>query len=103
MLPLSFDPVFVADFDRKGRAALDILDAHLSSHRFLVVGEATTADICCYAGVAFTRLGNKDLAAWQNVIAWARRIEAFHGFTETLDLLPMQDAEITSEWIGTNL
>ena len=67
LLPLSFDPVLVEEFDRKGSAALSILDTHLSRHRFLVGDGITVADICCYADIAFARLGNKDLAAWPHV------------------------------------
>jgi glutathione S-transferase len=96
LLPLSFDPVLVAEFDRKGGAALDILDSHLSGRRFLVGDAPTIADICCYSDIAFARLGNKDLAAWPNLVAWAGRIEALPGFAEPFDLLPMQDAEISS-------
>jgi glutathione S-transferase len=94
LLPLSFDPVLVAEFDRKGHAALDALDSHLLVHRYLVGDSATTADICCYADVAFARLGGKSLAAWTNVDAWAERIEALPGFAAPFDLLAMQDAEI---------
>jgi glutathione S-transferase len=94
LLPLLFDPVLVAEFDRKGRAALDMLDPHLLSHRFLVGDRATIADICCYAEVAFARLSNKDLAAWPSVVAWAGRIEALPGFAEPFDLLAMRDAEV---------
>jgi glutathione S-transferase len=96
LLPLSFDPVLVAEFDRRGSAALSILDTHLSSHRFLVADGLTIADIGCYADIAFARLSNKDLTAWPNVVAWAGRIEALPGFAEPFDLLPMQDAEISS-------
>src|SRR5437764_3337986 len=49
LLPLSFDPVLVAEFDRKGAAALDLLDAHLARRGFLVGAEPTIADICSYA------------------------------------------------------
>jgi glutathione S-transferase len=94
LLPLSFDPVLVNEFDRKGRSALEFLDKHLSGRRFLVGGMATIADICCYSDVAFARLSGKDLTAWRNVIAWAGRIEALPGFAEPFDLLAMQDAEI---------
>jgi glutathione S-transferase len=94
LLPLSFDPVLVAEFDRKGRSALDLLDEHLSGRRFLVGGAATIADICCYSGIAFARLSGKDLTAWGNIIAWTGRIEALPGFAEPFDLLTMQDAEI---------
>ena len=94
LLPLSFDPVLVAEFDRKGRAALDVFDAHLAGRRFLVSDTATIADICCYGEIAFARLSNKELAAWPNVVSWASRIEALFGFAEPFDLLAMQDAVI---------
>jgi glutathione S-transferase len=96
LLPLSFDPVLVADFDRKGTGALGVLDAHLAGSRFLVGDSATIADICCYADVAFARLSNKDLTAWTNVVTWARHIEALPGFAEPFELLAMQDAEIAA-------
>ncbi len=96
LLPLSFDPVLVAEFDRKGKAALNIVDAHLSCCRFLVGNAATIADICCYAGIAFARLSNKDLAEWPNVVAWAGRVEALPGFARPFDLLTMNDAEVAS-------
>jgi glutathione S-transferase len=96
LLPLSFDPVLVAEFDRKGRAGLDCLDEYLSGRHFLVGEAATIADICCYSDIAFARLSGKNLRSWRNVIAWARRIEALPGFAEPLDLLAMQDAEIAT-------
>ena len=96
LLPLSYDPVLVAEFDRTGKAALDILDAHLSGRRFLVGETATIADICCYGDIAFARLGNRELTAWPDVTAWAGRIEALPGFAAPFDLLAMQDAEIAS-------
>lgn len=96
LLPLTFDPVLVAEFDRKGGAALQRIDDHLAEHRFLVGDAPTIADIGCYADIAFARLGGKDLAAWRNVTAWAARIEALPGFAAPFDLLKMQDAEITS-------
>jgi glutathione S-transferase len=95
LLPLSFDPVLVAAFERKGGAALDVLDAHLAGRRFIVGDAATIADICCYADIAFAKLADKNLAVWPNVGAWAARIEALPGFAAPFDLLAMQDAEIS--------
>lgn len=46
LLPLSFDPVLVAEFDRKGELALRRLDEHLAGRGFLVGDAATIADIC---------------------------------------------------------
>lgn len=94
LLPLSFDPILVAEFERKGTAALGDLDAHLSDRCFLVGGSPTIADICCYADIAFARLSNRDLTTWANVVAWAGRIEALPGFAAPFDLLAMQDAEV---------
>jgi len=94
LLPLAFDPVLVAEFDRKGKAALGILDAHLAGSRFIVGDSATIADICCYGDIAFAKLSGRDLAGWSNVTAWAGRIEALAGFAAPFDLLQMQDAEI---------
>ena len=94
LLPLSFDPVLVAEFDRKGAAALEVLDAHLASRRFLVGDAPTIVDICCYADIAFARLSGRDLAEWPTVVAWAGCIEALPGFAAPFDLLAMQDAEI---------
>ena len=71
LLPLSFDPVLVEEFDRKAKAALGVLDAQLSRHLFLVGDTATIADICCYADIAFARLSNRDVTLWPNVSAWA--------------------------------
>jgi glutathione S-transferase len=96
LLPLAFDPVLVAEFDRKGAAALGILDTHLADERFLVGDAPTIADICCYADIAFARLGNRALESWPNVICWADRIEALPGFAAPFELLAMQDAEISS-------
>jgi glutathione S-transferase len=94
LLPLSFDPILVAEFDRKGRAAMNILDEHLSGRSFLVGDAPTIADICCYADIAFARLSGREFKEWPNAVAWAGRIEALHGFAEPFGLLAMEDAEI---------
>jgi glutathione S-transferase len=94
LLALSFDPVLVTEYDRKGAAALGILDTHLARFRFLVGDAPTIADVCCYADIAFARLSGRDLAEWPDVVAWAARIEALPDFAAPFDLLAMQDAEI---------
>jgi glutathione S-transferase len=94
LLSLTFNPVLVAEFDRKGIAALNTLDAHLSGCWFLVGDTATIADICCYSDIAFARLSDRDFAPWPNVVAWAGRIEGLPGFAKPFELLSMKDAEI---------
>jgi glutathione S-transferase len=94
LLPLAFDPVIVAEFDRKGEAALAVLDSHLGDCRFLVGDVATIADICCYADIAFAKLSHKNLSRWPHVVTWADRVERLSGFAAPFDLLGMQDAHI---------
>jgi glutathione S-transferase len=96
LLPLSFDPVLTADFERKGVGALGVLEAHFSDRHFIVGDAPTIADICCYGDIAFARLADRDLAAWPHVVGWAGRIEALPGFAAPFDLLAMQDAEIAA-------
>ena len=94
LLPLKFDPALIAEFDRKGAAALEILGAHLAGRAFIAGETPTIADICCFADIAFARLAGRDLAAWPAVVAWAGRIEALPGYAAPFDLLAMQDADI---------
>ena len=94
LLPLAFDPMVVAEFDRKGAAALAALDACLAGRLFLVGEAPTIADICCYGDIAFAKLSDRDLSAWPHVGAWAGRIEALPGHAAPFDLLAMADAEI---------
>jgi len=94
LLPLSFAPVLVAEFDAKGGAALGALERHLAGRRFLVGDAPTIADICCYADIAFARLSGRDLAEWPATTGWAAHVEALPGFAAPFDLLAMADAEI---------
>jgi glutathione S-transferase len=96
LLPLSFDPVVMAESDRKGGAALAVLDGWLAAREFIVGEAPTIADICCYGDIAFAKLGGRDVSSWPHVAAWASRIEALPGFTAPFDLLAMQDVEIAS-------
>jgi glutathione S-transferase len=96
LLPLDFDAAVIAEWERKGRAALGVLDTHLSHRAFLAASAATIADICCYADIAFARLSGNDLGAWPHVTTWAARIEALPGFAAPFDLLQIADAEIAA-------
>jgi glutathione S-transferase len=57
LLPLSFDPILVAEFERGHRSALELLDEHLSGHGFLVGNVARIVDICCYGSTMEAMLG----------------------------------------------
>ncbi|GJD65705.1 glutathione S-transferase family protein [Methylobacterium frigidaeris] len=77
--------VFGAAFDPEeviGRAhtLLRRLEAHLTGRDWLVGGRPTIADVALYSYVARAPEGNVDLAAYANVGAFLRRIEALPGF-----------------------
>jgi glutathione S-transferase len=95
LLLLKFDPVLIAEFDHEGAAALTILDAHLAGRAFIIGETPTIADICCFADIAFARMAGHVLAGWPSVVDWTGRIEALPGYAAPLDLLAMEDADIT--------
>lgn len=83
-------PDMVELYATEGKAALQVLDEHLAG-RDWVVGEGTTiADFDIYGVAAFATEGGFDLAAYPNVSAWMRRIEALPGFMGPADLLPKE-------------
>jgi glutathione S-transferase len=94
LLPLSFDPIIVANWQRLADLALGVLDDKLAERQFLCAAQPTIADICCYGEIAFGRLSGRDYPAWPNLAAWAGRIESLPGFQAPFDLLAMADADI---------
>jgi glutathione S-transferase len=63
----------------KGRAALTVMDAHLSSRRFFVAERYTIADIALYAYTHVGHEGGHDLAPYANVRFWLERVAAQPG------------------------
>lgn len=94
LLPLSFDPVIVANWQRLADIALAALDDKSRNRNFLCAAQPTIADICCYGEIAFGRLSGRDFTQWPNVAAWAARIETLPGFQAPFELLAMADADI---------
>jgi len=94
LLPIAFDPAVVAHYRRSGGLAWTTLERRLGGRDFIAAPRPTIADIACYAGAAFARLGQVNLAPWPKVVGWTERIEAVPGFKAPLHLLPMADAEI---------
>ena len=95
LLPTVFDPAIVAYHRRRAEAALSVLDATLADRDFLVSGQPTIADVCCYGEVFFAQLCDFELSRWPNVGRWAGRIAALPGFKAPFDLLAMADAQIS--------
>jgi glutathione S-transferase len=60
----------------KGRAALAVMNEHLSTRRFFVGERYTIADISLYAYTHVAQEGGHDLAPYANVRAWLARVAA---------------------------
>ena len=57
-----------------------VMDSELKKKRFLVGDKPTIADIANYTYIAHAPEGNISLAAYANLSAWLKRIEALPGF-----------------------
>jgi glutathione S-transferase len=95
LLPISIDPVIADHHRRRADAALTTLNAHLSDGGCLCGTEPTIADLFCYGDVAFAEICAFDLNRWTNVAGWAQRLRSMPGFKAPLELLAMQDAEVS--------
>jgi glutathione S-transferase len=71
-----------------GRAALEILDRHLTGREFVAVDGYTVADISLYAYVHLAPQAGIDLSAFPVVEAWLGRIESQPGFVNDLAPYP---------------
>ena len=63
----------------RGYQALDVMERHLGTRRFLVGERYTIADVALYAYTHVAHEGGFDLAAYPNVRAWLARIAAEPG------------------------
>jgi len=64
-----------ANWHKGGYQALDIIDIHLSKHKFLAADRYTIADISLYAYTHVAPEGGFDLAPYKNVNKWLSRIK----------------------------
>lgn len=58
----------------KGRAALDVMEEHLTDHLWFVGSGPTVADIALYAYTHVAGEGGYDLAQYPNILAWLDRV-----------------------------
>jgi glutathione S-transferase len=88
---LKQDPVVVTFTRGRGEQALDVLDRHLGTAKFLAGPAPTIADIAVFAWVATAEEGGFDIARWPNVQAWALRMLAQPGAAHPYAIMPRQD------------
>ena len=61
-------------------AALDVMDAHLSTHAFFVGGQYSIADIALYAYTHVAHEGGFDLSGYDSINRWFRAVESQAGY-----------------------
>jgi glutathione S-transferase len=95
LLPLSIEPAIAYYHRQCAETALAKLDSQLAARTYLCAAAPTIADLFCYGDVAFAQICAFELTRWTNLAAWAERVTALPGFESPLDLLHMQDAELS--------
>ncbi len=63
------------------RAALDVLEGHLTTHDWLALNRSTIADIAVYPYAGLIWEGNISLAPYEAIRRWFSRIESLPGYT----------------------
>jgi glutathione S-transferase len=96
LLPRPADPAVVVHYRELAEDAFTILDSKLSDSMFLVGTAPTIADIACYGEVAFAPLASLEIGSFRNIRRWEQRVAKLPGYKQPNQLLPMEDAEITS-------
>lgn len=71
-----------------GNIALKVLDDHLKGRDWLVEKGLTIADIDIYGVVSYAPAGGFNLAQYENLSAWMKRMESQPGFGPNDQLLP---------------
>ena len=87
---MKLEPDTLSHYENEGRAALKVLDEHLKGRNWIVGDGTTIADIDICGVVAYAPQAGHDLAAFANVAAWIKRMEALPGFQAPDELLPKE-------------
>jgi glutathione S-transferase len=74
--PLDLDALQV-----RARRALEIMDDHLSAHKFFVTDHPTIADIACFPYSALAPEAGIDLAGYPDLVEWIVRFRRLQGFS----------------------
>ena len=70
----------LAEKQKRGNAALKLMDAHLAQHDFFAAGRYSIADMALYGYTSVAGEGGFDLTQYPAVRAWMRRVEAQPGY-----------------------
>ncbi len=84
----------VGFLEGRGRAALGVLDTHLSGRDWIVGAAMTVADLSCVGYMFYDDEFPIDWAAeYPNLTAWKDRIRALPGWKHPYDLMPGKDGD----------
>ncbi len=70
----------LAEKQKRGNAALKLMDEHLAAHDFFAAGRYTMADMALYGYTSVADEGGFDLSTYPAVRAWMARVEAQPGY-----------------------
>ena len=87
-------PDVVAFLEGRARAALGVLDSHLTERDWIVGAAMTIADLSCAGYMFYVDEFPIDWAAdYPNLTAWRERIRALAGWKHPYDLMPGHNGE----------
>jgi glutathione S-transferase len=86
------DPV-VAFMSARATQALDLLDRHLGTSKFVAGSQPTVADIAIFCTVAIADEAGLQIARWPNVQGWAERIMKLPGASHPYGAMPREDRD----------
>ncbi len=72
--------VILAEKQKRGNAALALMDQHLGTHDFFAAGRYTIADIALYAYTHVAGEGGFDLGRYPAIQAWCARVAGQPGY-----------------------
>ncbi|QEY62328.1 glutathione S-transferase family protein [Metapseudomonas lalkuanensis] len=75
-------PVDLDDAQARGRQVLELVNAHLADHTWLVGEQPTIADVAVYPYLAMADEGGLDLTPYPHLHAWFARIRALPGYVD---------------------
>ena len=70
----------LAEKQKRGNAALKLMNDHLAAHDFFAAGGYTIADIALYGYTSVAGEGGFDLANYPAILDWMKRIESQPGY-----------------------
>lgn len=83
----------VAFLRQRGERALETLDRHLGTAKFLAGAAPTIADVAVFPWIATAEEGGFDVARWPNLQAWAQRVLALPGAAHPYAIMPKEDRD----------